>query len=97
MSDATDDNETIGSAVYDGRLGAIHDVNVDVYAVLGRSTMLVSQLLKVGRGAIIELDQKTSDPIEILVNSELVARGEIVTVDDNLGITITEIVKKTAK
>lgn len=96
MSDATDDNETIGSAFSDGRLAAIHDVDVDIYAVLGRSTMLVSQLLKVGRGAIIELDQKTSDPIEILVNQELVARGEIVTVDDNLGITISEIVKKTA-
>ena len=95
MSDATDDNETIGSSFSDERLAAIHDVDVDIYAVLGRSTMLVSQLLKVGRGAIIELDQKTSDPIEILVNQELVARGEIVTVDDNLGITISEIVKKT--
>ena len=80
----------------DDRLAAIHDVNVDIYAVLGRSTMLVSQLLKIGRGAIIELDQKTTDPIEIQVNNELVAKGEIVTVDDNLGITITEIVKKTA-
>ncbi|MBT5109688.1 MAG: flagellar motor switch protein FliN [Rhodospirillaceae bacterium] len=95
MSDATDDNETIGSSFSDERLAAIHDVDVDIYAVLGRSTMLVSQLLKVGRGAIIELDQKTSDPIEILVNQELVAKGEIVTVDDNLGITISEIVKKT--
>ena len=95
MSDATDDNETIGSSFSDERLAAIHDVDVDIYAVLGRSTMLVSQLLKVGRGAIIELDQKTSDPIEILVNQELVAKGEIVTVDDDLGITISEIVKKT--
>jgi flagellar motor switch protein FliN/FliY len=47
----------------DDRLVAIHDVNVDIYAVLGKSTMLVSQLLKIGRGVIIELEQKTTDPI----------------------------------
>jgi flagellar motor switch protein FliN len=96
MSDAMEDNATIGEAMADDRLAAIHDVNVDIYAVLGKSTMLVSQLLKIGRGAIIELDQKTTDPIEIQVNNELVAKGEIVTVDDNLGVTITEIVKKAA-
>ena len=56
--------------------------------------MLVSQLLKIGRGAIIELDQSTSDPVEIRVNQQLIAYGEIVTVDDNPGVTITEIVKK---
>ena len=63
MSDATDDNETIGSSFSDERLAAIHDVDVDIYAVLGRSTMLVSQLLKIGRGVIIELEQKTTNPI----------------------------------
>jgi flagellar motor switch protein FliN/FliY len=75
------------------RAGAIQDVDVEIYAVLGQSTMLVSQLLKIGRGAIIELDQRTSDPVEIRVNQQLIAYGEIVTVDDNLGVTITEIVK----
>jgi flagellar motor switch protein FliN/FliY len=76
------------------RADAIQDVDVEIYAILGQSTMLVSQLLKIGRGAIIELDQRTSDPVEIRVNQQLIAYGEIVTVDDNLGITITEIVKK---
>ena len=56
--------------------------------------MLVSQLLKIGRGAIIELEQKTTDPIELQVNQKLVAYGEIVTVDDKLGVTITDVVKK---
>ena len=56
--------------------------------------MLVSQLLKIGRGAIIELDQRTTDPVEIRVNQELIAYGEIVTVDDKLGVTITEIIKR---
>lgn len=78
------------------RDGAITDVEVELYAVLGRSTMLVSQLLKIGRGAIIELDQRTSDPVELQVNQQLVAYGEIVTVDDKLGVTITDVIKKPA-
>lgn len=78
------------------REGAITDVEVELYAVLGRSTMLVSQLLKIGRGAIIELDQRTSDPVELQVNQQLVAYGEIVTVDDKLGVTITDVIKKPA-
>ena len=95
MSDTSDDNATFADAINGERLAAIHDVDVDIYAVLGTTTMLVSQLLKIGRGAIIELDQKTTDPIDILVNQELVAKGEIVTVDDNLGVTVSEVVKKT--
>lgn len=63
MSGAMENNATIGAAMADDRLVAIHDVNVDIYAVLGKSTMLVSQLLKIGRGVIIELEQKTTDPI----------------------------------
>ena len=78
----------------EAREGAINDVDVEIYAVLGQSTMLVSQLLKIGRGAIIELDQRTSDPGEIQVNQKAIAYGEIVTLDDKLGITITEVIKK---
>jgi len=76
------------------REGAISEVEVELYAVLGQATMLVSQLLKIGRGAIIELDQRTSDPVEIQVNQQLIAYGEIVTVDDKLGVTITDVIKK---
>jgi flagellar motor switch protein FliN/FliY len=88
--------ENLGAAAGFANLrgDAIQDVDVEIYAILGQSTMLVSQLLKIGRGAIIELDQRTSDPVEIRVNQQLIAYGEIVTVDDNLGVTITEIVKK---
>lgn len=89
-----EDNLGAAAGLANLRAGAIQDVDVEVYAILGQSTMLVSQLLKIGRGAIIELDQSTSDPVEIRVNQQLIAYGEIVTVDDNLGVTITEIVKK---
>ena len=72
---------------------AIYDVPVHVSAVLGRATMPVSQLLKLGRGAVVELDRKVGEAIDIYVNNRLVARGEVVVVEDKLGITMTEIVK----
>lgn len=72
---------------------AIYDVPVQVSAVLGRATMPVSQLLKLGRGAVVELDRKVGEAIDIYVNNRLVARGEVVVVEDKLGITMTEIVK----
>jgi flagellar motor switch protein FliN/FliY len=75
-------------------LEAVYDIPVTVSAVLGKATMQVSQLLKLGRGAVVELDRKLGESIDIYVNNRLVARGEVVMVDDNrLGITMTEIVK----
>lgn len=72
---------------------AIYDIPVQVSAVLGRSTMQVSQLLKLGRGAVVELDRKVGEAIDIYVNNRLVARGEVVVVEEKLGVTMTEIVK----
>ncbi|MFT8403082.1 MAG: flagellar motor switch protein FliN [Gluconobacter potus] len=75
-------------------LQAIYDIPVTVSAVLGRATMPINQLLKLGRGAVVELDRKIGDPIDILVNNRLIARGEVVMVDETrLGVTMTEIVK----
>ena len=103
MSDATDDFEpaTPGSLANPDRaasiprdLEAVYDIPVQVSAVLGRATMQVSQLLKLGRGAVVELDRKLGEAVDIYVNNRLVARGEVVMVEDNrLGITMTEIVK----
>jgi flagellar motor switch protein FliN len=76
-----------------GDVTAIYDVPVQISAVLGRSTMQVSQLLKLGRGAVVELDRKIGEAIDIYVNNRLVARGEVVVVEDRLGVTMTEIVK----
>ncbi len=75
-------------------LEAVYDIPVQISAVLGRATMQVSQLLKLGRGAVVELDRKLGEAVDIYVNNRLVARGEVVMVDDNrLGVTMTEIVK----
>jgi len=75
------------------QLEAVYDVPVQVSAVLGRATMQVSQLLKLGRGAVVELDRKVGEAIDIYVNNRLVARGEVVVVDERLGVTMTEIIK----
>ncbi len=74
-------------------LDAVYDIPVQVSAVLGRATMQVSQLLKLGRGAVVELDRKVGEAIDIYVNNRLVARGEVVVVEDRLGVTMTEIIK----
>lgn len=74
-------------------LEAVYDIPVQVSAVLGKATMQVSQLLKLGRGAVVELDRKVGEAIDIYVNNRLVARGEVVVVEDRLGVTMTEIIK----
>lgn len=74
-------------------LEAVYDIPVQVSAVLGKSSMQVNQLLKLGRGAVVELDRKVGEAIDIYVNNRLVARGEVVVVEDRLGITMTEIIK----
>jgi flagellar motor switch protein FliN len=75
------------------RLRAVYDVPVQVSAILGRTTMPVNQLLRLGRGAVVELDRRVGEPVDIYVNNRLVARGEVIVVNDRLGITMTEIVK----
>ena len=74
-------------------LDAVYGIPVEVTAVLGKAEMQVSHLLKLGRGAVIELDRKVGEAIDIYVNNRLVARGEVVVVEDRLGITMTEIIK----
>lgn len=74
-------------------LTAVYDVPVQVSAVLGRSVMPVNQLLRLGRGAVIELDRKVGDAVDVYVNNRLIARGEVILIDDRLGISMTEIIK----
>lgn len=90
LQDAGDEQNMIRSAT---DLEAVFDIPVSVSAVLGKSTMQVSSLLKLGRGAVIELDRRVGEAIDIYVNNRLVARGEVVVVDERLGVTMTEIIK----
>ncbi len=74
-------------------LEQVLDVPVNVTAVLGKTRMEVSQLLKLGAGQLLELDRRVGEAIDIYVNNRLVARGEVVVIEDKLGVTMTEIIK----
>ena len=74
-------------------LAAVYDVPIKIQAVLGRASLEVSSLLRLTRGSVIELDRKVGEAIDIYVNNRLVARGEVVVVDERLGVTMTEIIK----
>ncbi len=74
-------------------LEPVFDVPVHISAVLGKTMVDVSSLLQLNQGSVLELDRKVGEAIDIYVNNRLVARGEVVVVDDRLGVTMTEIIK----
>jgi flagellar motor switch protein FliN/FliY len=87
---ADDGDDTTRSAE---DLEAVFDVPVQVSAVLGRAKMDVGELLRLAPGAVLELDRKVGEAIDIYINNRLVARGEVVLVEEKLGVTMTEIIK----
>jgi flagellar motor switch protein FliN len=91
-TDAAAPPETLARSAAD--LEAVFDVPVQVSAVLGRARMDVGDLLNLGPGVVLELDRKVGEAIDIYVNNRLVARGEVVLVEDKLGVTMTEIIKQ---
>ncbi|MDG2204484.1 MAG: flagellar motor switch protein FliN [Alphaproteobacteria bacterium] len=76
-------------------LDAVLDVSVDITAVLGTAVMPISQILKLGRGAVVELNRGVGEDIEIHANNRLVATGEVIVVEDRLGVNINNIVRVT--
>jgi flagellar motor switch protein FliN/FliY len=75
-------------------LDLLMNVSLGVSAELGRCTMRVSDVLKLGAGSIVELDRAAGAPIDVLVNDRLVARGEVVAVDDRYGVRLTEVLAR---
>jgi flagellar motor switch protein FliN len=75
-----------------GGIDLLHDVEMDVSAELGRTRMSVRELLSLSPGAVVELDRAAGNPADLLVNGRLIARGEVVVIDENFGIRITEII-----
>ena len=94
---ADDEPATIGDAlgveIASTEMQAVLDVNVEITAVLGTAKMPISQILKLGRGAVVELERSVGEDIEIHANNKIVARGEVIVVDDRLGVNMTEVVK----
>ena len=94
---ADNDPQTVGDVLgideIVTQLDAVLDVEVEITAVLGTSMMPISQILKLGRGAVVELNRGVGEDIDIHANTRLVATGEVIVIEDQLGVNITEIVK----
>ena len=75
-----------------GNLNFILDIPLEVSVELGRTRMLVNDLLKLGQGSVIELSKVAGETLEIMANQKLVARGEVVVVNEKFGIRVTEII-----
>ena len=78
--------------VKEANLDLILDIPLSVTVELGRSKMLINDLLQLGQGSVIELTKLVGDPLEVLVNDKLVARGEVVVVNEKFGVRLTDIV-----
>ena len=74
---------------------ALLDVEVEITAVLGTTNMPISQILKLGRGAVVQLNRSVGEDIEVHANNRLVAKADVIVVDDRLGVTMTKIIKIT--
>jgi flagellar motor switch protein FliN/FliY len=75
-----------------GNIGLIMDVSMEMTVELGRTRKLIKEILGMGEGTIIELDKLAGEPVDILVNHKLIAKGEVVVIDENFGVRVTEIV-----
>jgi flagellar motor switch protein FliN/FliY len=80
----------VRTAGEDGEVSAVSGVNVEISVILGKTMMPIHQLLKMGRGAVIELDSNVDDPVTIYANNRLIARGEVMVSGENVAVTITE-------
>jgi flagellar motor switch protein FliN/FliY len=91
-----DMSDTLGAAFLsqsESREGAILDVDIDIVAVLGTADLKVSQILQLGRGAVVELDRLIGEPVDIRAERQLIAKGDVVVVEDRLAIQLTEVIK----
>ena len=80
-----------------GNLNFVLDIPLEISVELGRSRMMISELLQLGQGSVIELNKLAGEPLEIFVNHKLIARGEVVVVNEKFGIKMTDIISPTER
>lgn len=85
-----------GSTNTSNTIDLLYDVQLELSVELGRATMPVREVLQLGPGSVIELDKLGGEPVDVLVNGRLIARGEVVVVDENFGVRITELITSLA-
>jgi len=91
-SPASDDGNGKSLQISEADLDPVLDVPITLTAILGRTQLAISDVLRLNAGSIVELDRAIGEPIDIFINRQLVARGEVVLIEDQLGITISELV-----
>ena len=95
--DHDDGGMTVSQDVKDRNLNLILDIPLRVTVELGRTKMVVSELLNLGQGSVVELNKLAGEPMEVLVNDKLVARGEAVVVNEKFGVRLTDIISPTER
>ena len=89
--------ETAGSGAGDSKIDMLLDVNLDITVELGRKSMLVEEILRLGKGSVIELDKLAGEPVDILVNGKKLAEGEVVVIEDHFGVRLTQLIDASAR
>ena len=92
MSDKKLENKKNTNEIPSSNIGLLMDVTINVTVELGRARLTVREILSLGEGSIIELQKLAGEPVDLLVNGKLIARGEVVVIDECFGVRITEIV-----
>lgn len=94
-NDNDNEGSTPGETIYsplDPKLELLYDLQLPVSIELGRTNMLIREILRLGRGSVIEFDKLVSEPVDVLINGKKVAEGEVVVIDKHFGIRITTLV-----
>lgn len=91
------DEPDSGTGIEPQNLNMVMDIPLEISVELGRKRMSIRQILDLGSGSIVELDKIAGEPVDLLVNGRLVARGEVVVIEDNFGVRITEIIGAAAR
>lgn len=76
-------------------LNLLMDINLEIVVELGRTKKRINEILELSQGSIIELDRVSGEPVDLLINGKVVAKGEVVVIDEYFGVRITEIISKT--
>jgi flagellar motor switch protein FliN/FliY len=85
------DRQEQGAALFNGHLGLIQGVKVRLAASLGSSSLTVAELFALKDGSVLKLDRAIDEPVDVMLEGQVIARGRLVAVDDNFGVSITEI------
>ncbi len=96
----TDSNEIESGDMFSGidpKMELLYDLQLPVSIELGRTSMLIREILRLGRGSVIEFDKLVSEPVDVLINGKKVAEGEVVVIDKHFGIRVTTLVDPTER